>query len=190
MFSLRVAALAVIAIFYIAYFSKMLLQHKNGVQTNQIGKGAKLFKVLIIETLVKIATYVVVFIEVISILANHQIRSSPYRWIGILVAAIGVIVFISAMWTMKNNWRAGIPAKDKTELVTTGIYRFSRNPAFLGFDLMYIGILVAFFNYVHLFSVLFAVTMLHLQILQEERFLERSFGEAYDSYKRRTGRYF
>ena len=40
---------------------------------------------------------------------------------------------------MKDSWQAGIPDKDKTELVTTGIYRFSRNPAFLGFDLMYVG---------------------------------------------------
>ncbi len=39
-------------------------------------------------------------------------------------------------------WRAGVSEKEKTELVTAGIYRWSRNPAFLGFDLLYIGFLL------------------------------------------------
>ncbi len=43
---------------------------------------------------------------------------------------------------MKDSWRAGIPDSDKTELVTTGIYKYSRNPAFLGFDLQYMGVLL------------------------------------------------
>ena len=43
---------------------------------------------------------------------------------------------------MRDFWRAGIPETDKTELVTEGIYQISRNPAFLGFDLLYIGILL------------------------------------------------
>ena len=47
---------------------------------------------------------------------------------------------------MKDSWRAGIPEKDKTELVTGGIYAFCRNPAFLGFDLMYIGVLCMYCN--------------------------------------------
>ncbi len=75
---------------------------------------------------------------------------------------------------MKDSWRAGIPDKDKTELVTTGIYRFSRNPAFLGFDLMYIGVLLLYGNLLTLGFSLFAMMMLHLQILQEERSLNTS----------------
>lgn len=43
---------------------------------------------------------------------------------------------------MRDSWRAGISETDKTELVTEGIYQISRNPAFLGFDLLYIGILL------------------------------------------------
>ena len=39
---------------------------------------------------------------------------------------------------MKNSWRAGIPSEDKIEFVSNGIYKISRNPAFVGFDLLYI----------------------------------------------------
>ena len=43
---------------------------------------------------------------------------------------------------MRDFWRAGISETDKTELVTEGIYQISRNPAFLGFDVLYFGILL------------------------------------------------
>lgn len=188
--TIQIAALAVMSIFYIAYFSKMILQRRKGVQTDQIGKGSKPKKVLVIEILMKIATYAIVVVEVVSILWNIRMWDPPVTWVGVGIAAVGVLVFIIAMWTMRDSWRAGIPEKNKTELVTKGIYRVSRNPAFLGFDLMYLGLLVAFFNLVHLVFVLYAVTMLHLQILQEEQFLTTSFGEKYADYKKRTGRYF
>lgn len=187
---IQIAALAVIAVFYIAYFTKMFLQRRKGVKTNQIAKGKKPRKVLVIELLMKIATYSIIAVEVFVIAMNFRMWKSSYSWIGIGVAALGVLVFIVAMITMRDSWRAGIPEKDKTNLVTTGIYRISRNPAFLGFDLMYIGVLIAFFNYLHLFFVLFAVVMLHLQILQEEKFLTNTFGKNYTDYKKRTGRYF
>lgn len=184
------SALAVLAVFYIAYFTKIILQHKHGVQTDQIGKGNKPKKVLAIEIIMKIATYSIVVVEVASIVFDLRMWRSSYAFVGVGVAAIGVSVFIVAMITMRDSWRAGIPEKDKTELVTTGIYRISRNPAFLGFDLMYIGVLIAYFNYMHLAFVVFAVVMLHLQILQEEKFLTTTFGEKYTKYKKRTGRYF
>lgn len=80
-------------------------------------------------------------------------------------------------------------AKDKTELVTTGIYRFSRNPAFLGFDLMYVGVLLLYGNLLTLCVSAFAIVMLHLQILQEERYLVKTFGAPYQEYCRRVSRY-
>ena len=80
-------------------------------------------------------------------------------------------------------------AKDKTELVTTGIYRFSRNPAFLGFDLMYVGVLLLYGNLLTLGFSVFAIVMLHLQILQEERCLVNTFGTPYQEYCRHVSRY-
>ena len=187
---LRIAALSVMTVFYTAYFTKMFLQRRKGVQTDQIGKGSKSKKVLRIELLMKLATYAIVSVEIISILGSYQLWDGILCWSGISVAAFGVLVFILAMTTMHDSWRAGIPESDKTQLVTTGIYSLSRNPAFLGFDLMYIGLLIAFFNLVHLVFALFAVIMLHLQILQEEVFLTGAFGAEYLTYRERTGRYF
>ena len=90
---------------------------------------------------------------------------------------------------MKDSWRAGIPDKDKTALVTTGIYRCSRNPAFLGFDFMYVGVLLMYGNLLTLGFSVFAMVMLHLQILQEERYLVNAFGTPYQEYCRHVFRY-
>ena len=80
-------------------------------------------------------------------------------------------------------------AKDKTELVTTGIYRFSRTPAFPGFDLMYVGVLLLYGNLLTLGFSVFAIVMLHSQILQEERCLVNTFGAPYQEYYRHVSRY-
>ena len=187
--TLRVAALLLLAVFYAAYFVKLLLQRRKGVKTDQIGRGRKPKKTLVIEWLMKSATYAVVPVELVCIVWNVGIQWNALRWCGIAVAAAGVLIFLLAMKTMRESWRAGISVTDKTELVTAGIYRFSRNPAFLGFDLLYIGLLIAFFHPAHLAFALFAVVMLHLQILQEERFLADTFGEAYLQYRNTVLRY-
>ena len=57
------------------------------------------------------------------------------------MAISGDMVFVISVWTMKDSWRAGVSKTYQTELVTDGIYQISRNPAFLGFDLVYVGIL-------------------------------------------------
>lgn len=186
---LRIAALLLLAVFYAAYFSKLLLQRRKGVKTDQIGRGTKPKKTLIVERLMKLATYAVVPAELICIFWNAGIRQNVLRWGGIAVAAAGVLVFLLAMKTMRDSWRAGISVTDKTELVTGGIYRFSRNPAFLGFDLLYLGLLLSFFHPAHLAFALFAAVMLHLQILQEERFLKDTFGEPYLQYCHTVLRY-
>ena len=77
----------------------------------------------------------------------------------------------------------------RTELVTDGIYNYSRNPAFLGFDLQYIGMLLMFCNLLTGLFTVFAIVMLHLQILQEERYLAATFGTAYLDYRHRVFRY-
>lgn len=70
------------------------------------------------------------------------------------------------------------------------IYQISRNPAFLGFDLVYIGILLMFFNWVLFSSSVFAMLMLHLQIVKvEEEFLTTVFGDEYLAYRKKVRRY-
>lgn len=189
-------AIALMGIFYAAYLGKKYVQRRQGITTNQIGKGAKPRKVLLIENVMGLATFAVIPVEIVSIILFPRMTLIPtlrecpaLQWTGLGISAIGVAFFTVAMMTMADSWRAGIPDKDRAELVQSGIYRISRNPAFVGFDLMYIGLLLAFPNILHLAFALFPVIMLDLQIKQEEEFCRGAFGREYEEYCKRVRRY-
>ncbi len=185
----QVVAVIILLVFYGCYFGKMLMQKQKGIQTNQIGKG-KTGLVKCIELTMKVITICVPIVEVVSIFLNTTALPIWARYSGIVVAILGDVIFIISVWTMRDSWRAGVSETDKTELVTGGIYQISRNPAFLGFDLVYIGILMMFFNWGLLVVSVLAALMLHLQIVNvEEDFLMKAFGDEYLIYKKKVNRY-
>ena len=184
----RALALLLLALFFAIYFEKMLIQRRQGIQTNQIGRR-KSGTLLRVESLMGLATYSIVAVQLLSIVLNWSVLPSGVRFVGFGIGLLGDILFLISVISMKDSWRAGIPDQDETKLVTGGIYSFSRNPAFLGFDLMYLGVLLLFATPLLLLFTAFAMVMLHLQILQEEQFMQRRFGMEYVQYKRHVGRY-
>ncbi len=180
-------ALLVLAVFYGIYFAKVLAQKHRGIQTRQIGRR-KEKSIHTVEVLMCIATLGAPIAQLLSIAFGWSYLPANTRFTGFCVGILGDGIFLLSVLCMKDSWRAGIPAKDKTELVTTGIYRFSRTPAFLGFDLMYVGVLL-YGNLLTLGFSVFAIVMLHLQILQEERYLVNTFGTSYQEYCRHVSRY-
>ena len=186
---IKIITLALMAIFYICYFGKVISQRKQGIKTDQLGKGKEGF-VKFIEIALKISTYILLVIQIISIILCPVSSYKALKIAGVVITALGVFVFVIAVLQMKDNWRAGVQREDETSLVTNGIYAISRNPAFLGFDLMYIGILFSFFNWYLCFVTVFALVCFHLQIVNvEEDFLVEAFGEEYVQYKKRVCRY-
>ena len=146
----RALALVVLAFFYGIYFAKQIAQKKRGIQTRQIGRR-KEKGLRTVELLMAAATLSVVVAELVSVALDWNYMPSGARFTGFCLGLCGDVLFLISVLFMKDSWRAGIPEKDKTRLVTNGIYRYSRNPAFCGFDLMYIGVLFLFFACVFLF---------------------------------------
>ena len=180
--------LLVLAVFYGIYFAKALLQKRRGIQTRQIGRR-KEKNIHTVELLMSIATLGVVAAQLLSIVLDWSCLPAGARFSGFLVGLLGDLFFLLAVVCMRDSWRAGIPDKDKTALVTTGIYKVSRNPAFLGFDLQYLGVLLLYCNPLTAVFSLFAIVMLHMQILQEDRYLTEAFGTPYRAYCSRVFRY-
>ena len=186
--SYRILALLVLAVFYGTYLIKQWWQKRRGIRTMQIGRG-KDTKTHTVETLMGIATVGMIPAQLLSIGFGWSHLSANARFTGFCVGMLGDLIFLLSVLCMKDSWRAGIPDKDKTELVTDGVYAYSRNPAFLGFDLQYIGVLLMFCNLLTGMFTVFAIVMLHLQILQEERYLTDAFGPEYLEYRHRVFRY-
>ena len=179
---MRSYGLLILALFYAVYIGKMILQSKKGIQTDQMAKGKENTKVFYIELIMKIATYSLVVVEILCLFFVSPQLPRIFMITGAILGFAGDILFAVSVITMKDSWRAGIAENDKTEMITGGIYSVSRNPAFLAFDCVYAGLLLKFFHWVLLVFSAFAMTMLHLQILQEEQFLLKEFGSEYRSY--------
>ena len=184
----RLLALFVLAVFYGMYLVKQWRQKRRGIRTMQIGRR-KEAQTHTVETLMGIATVGIIPAQLLSIGFGWSYLPANARFTGFCIGMVGDLIFLISVLCMKDSWRAGIPDRDRTELVTDGIYAFSRNPAFLGFDLQYVGVLLMFCNLLTASFTVFAVSMLHLQILQEERYLTAAFGAEYLKYHHQVLRY-
>ena len=112
------------------------------------------------------------------------------QWIGAVVIVAGVALMISFELAFKRAGTDANPYTPSTALATDGPYRFSRNPAYLGMAITYVGITLAS-EAPWALSIL-APSTLVIQYgvsAREERYLERLFGEDYLTYKRTTRRW-
>ena len=117
----------------------------------------------------------------------------PYRQtISILILVIGLIIIISPIVNFIKSKTTVNPVKFKNvnRLVTTGIYKHSRNPMYLGMIIIIISITVYYLNYLSVFSpLIFYIWINKFQISREEIFLEDKFGDEYLKYKSKTRRW-
>lgn len=184
-----VSSLAALVLFYGVYLGKMLLQRRSGIRTDQMGRGKQGF-VRFIEIGLKCVTHAIVPVQVVCIFRVCTVLPAALRICGVAAAFAGVGFFAAAVYTMRDSWRAGVPVEGKTELITDGVFQLSRNPAFLGFELLDLGLLMVWWNPVLLAFTLAAVLFFHLQIVNcEEPFLQEAFGQDYLDYEKKVCRY-
>ena len=75
-------------------------------------------------------------------------------------------------------------------LVTGGVYRWTRHPIYVAFDLLFVGTFLLLGRLSFLVLALVWVPLLHAIMNREERLLTGLYGDAYRDYSRRVGRYF
>jgi protein-S-isoprenylcysteine O-methyltransferase Ste14 len=116
---------------------------------------------------------------------------TPVTVAGAAIGVVGGLVLDgSAMRFFRRAGTSMIPFKPSTALVTTGPYRFTRNPAYLGMALIYVGIaLLADAPWALVPMPLVLILIDRGVIVREERYLEREFGEEYVGYKRGVRRW-
>lgn len=188
-------SLVLFLLFFTSYLLKLiLLWKKNGIRAHVLGTKGKPAATRMVETAVKISSLVWgILWFAYSLDGNRLLKSFPAEpwitWVGITVTSLGLFLFILAMLWMKNSWRVGIDKTTQTALITTGIYQYSRNPAFTGFDLMFIGFMFMYPNVLNFVVGACNLYFFHLLIRQEEMHLEVAFGAEYGRYAKQTPRY-
>lgn len=114
---------------------------------------------------------------------------AAFDWAGFVTGLGGLALCLYAQIKMGAAWRVGIDEQVKTRLVTDGLYRFIRNPTYLGLFLLNAGVWVIWPTWtIFLLNVLFFL-FLEFQVRCEEDFLVALHGQTYSEYKQRTKRY-
>lgn len=184
----KIISFVIMIIFYSIYIYKLVDLNNKNIKTNQAGKGNKEKKVIIIERIMSISNVIQIIAMAMSVLLINNSNNIYLNVLGIIFGVLSIFFFLLATITMKNNWRVGIP-EEKTSFVNYGIYKWSRNPAFVGFDLLYISITIMFINIPLLIISIISILTLHIQILQEEKHMMKMFENEFNDYIKHTCRY-
>ena len=109
--------------------------------------------------------------------------------VGIACALFGLLG-LPAVLAFHKAKTSPNPLRPSTAVVTTGPYRFSRNPMYVGITLLYVGVAI-WVNTVWplLFLPVILIVMHYGVIVREEAYLERTFGEEYRQYRQRVRRW-
>jgi len=106
------------------------------------------------------------------------------------IAALGVAIMIGAMAPFRRTGQDPKPWKTTPEIISTGIYRFTRNPMYVAMALLQIGIGIGFANGWILALVPPVLVIIYATAIRpEETYLESKFGAPYTEYKRSVRRW-
>lgn len=133
-------------------------------------------------------TWVIFLLLLLNINLIDRIKFGYNDYIAYLILLIGLFFSILSIINLGRSTRLGLPSED-TIFKTNGLYRFSRNPMYLGFNLLTISSMIYSMNPWIIVLGLYSVIIYHLIILGEEKFMENRFGNEYLEYKKKTRRY-
>ncbi len=121
-------------------------------------------------------------------LATMHFDSPLTQFIGVGLFLAGLVIVIVGVLQLGQSRAFGLP-DNQTELKTQGLYRFTRNPMYLGGFIMCIGSCFYSIHYVNV--LLFAIALsTHVAVVkQEERFLAERFGKQWLEYQKRVPRF-
>ena len=108
---------------------------------------------------------------------------------GIALMLVGISVRWAAVYALGAYFSGKVSVLEGQHIVNAGLYRYVRHPAYAGSLLAYLGMGLAFANWISFVFIFFPVLLAALyRIRIEEKVLKEAFGDEYDSYSRSTKR--
>jgi protein-S-isoprenylcysteine O-methyltransferase Ste14 len=143
--------------------------------------------------------WVIVAITLVSLLTGYFpawadrnefwiIDGETIRWLGVVVYAVGGALRIWPVYVLGHRFSGLVAIQPGHKLVTSGIYRFIRNPSYLGLLVMTLGWGLAFRSGIGVVLTLLLVPPLIARMDAEETLLAGWFGAEYETYRARTSR--
>jgi protein-S-isoprenylcysteine O-methyltransferase Ste14 len=114
----------------------------------------------------------------------------PYSYLGLVPILVGLAISGAASRSFRKVGTPVVPFEPSTTLVTDGLYRYTRNPMYLGLVVTLVGVWIVLGTLSPLLALVAFVCIIELQFVRgEELFLDEIFGEQYRSYKTRVRRW-
>jgi protein-S-isoprenylcysteine O-methyltransferase Ste14 len=149
----------------------------------------KVFKLLLASLLIMGTVYTFYTDAVQYLLPIWYLEKTVLQIIGMILLFVALVWIAVAQYQMSNSWRIGIDEKNKTELVTKGIFSMSRNPIFLGMLTTLFGLFLIIPNAISFMVLITGFIVVQIQVRLEEAFLFESHGEDYNTYRSKTKRW-
>lgn len=139
----------------------------------------------------KISSYITWIVFVYSLCNENLIDKVEFYYNDIMAyctLTLGLIITFISLLHLGKSTHLGLPS-ESTVLKTNGIYKFSRNPMYVGFGLFTLASMIYTLNVLIIILGVFSLIVYHLIIKSEETFLLSRFGTDYENYRNNVRRY-
>ena len=169
--------------------TRVLLMKRKGLEALQFGKMDK--------TDFLIPPFALFYFYLVFAAAFHLptvstqafFHSGVISWVGVLFCLVGLALVLWSLVSFGQSFRVGIDPDRPDKLVTSGVFAFSRNPIYMAFAFILLGQFLIFPNWLVLVYLGAALWLFHRQVLREEEFLKKYYGNEYAQYCSRVRRY-
>ncbi len=181
-----------IILFLVGFFWPIILVKKSGKNPHGTHEGSLLLTRLSSVSIFLWLGLIILYIFLNSIIERlwrlNFLSNDMSIIIGMIMISVGFLFEILGIRALGINFRIELPTDD-TELITSGIYRFMRNPIVFGIFLLVIGSFLIIPTVISLFISFFNILTFNSKAIDEERFLLQTFGEDFKIYFNKVGRY-
>lgn len=123
-------------------------------------------------------------------IVGADLSDGARRLVASLPADLALIIAVIAFVQFRKHGTPVRPDRPTTALVTTGPYRYSRNPLYVSLTLVYLAIALALDNFWAFVLIVPVLMFVHIRVIaREEVYLERKFGAPYLEYRARVRRW-
>jgi protein-S-isoprenylcysteine O-methyltransferase Ste14 len=109
--------------------------------------------------------------------------------LSLSLLGLNLLVAIASLRDLGKSWRVGVIEEQETALIEEGIYRYSRNPYFVSYLLLFAAYTLLLKSMLLLVLSCIGFALVHAMIRREEAYLDRVHGQTYLRYKQRVPRY-
>jgi protein-S-isoprenylcysteine O-methyltransferase Ste14 len=182
------AAMTIVLLFAMV-LTRVFIMKRQSIQAMQFGKIDK--KDFLIPPFAVFYFYLVfaATFNFPTVSAQRFFHSDIASWAGVLFCLGGLVLFLWSLVCFGRSFRVGIDTSHPDKLIKTGIFAVSRNPMYVAFALILIGQFLIFSNWILLVYIGAAVWLFHRQVLREEEYLKKHYGQEYSKYCNRVRRY-